>query len=30
MDHDENAAARSECYCETCTDRATAYDQRER
>lgn len=22
MDHDETAAARNECYCENCTDRA--------
>ena len=26
MEHDKEAAARSECYCETCTDRAAWYD----
>jgi hypothetical protein len=26
-DHDESAARRGECYCETCTDRAAWYDQ---
>lgn len=26
MDHDAAAARKSQCYCETCTDRATWYD----
>lgn len=26
MDHDQQAANRSECYCETCTDRAAWQD----
>lgn len=29
MDHDEDAAKRNECYCETCTDRA-AWDAQDR
>ena len=27
MDHDEAAANRSDCYCETCTDQAAWYGQ---
>lgn len=27
MDHDDKAADRSECYCETCTDVAAWHNQ---